>query len=216
VLAALGAVLSAVRDDGRAPSSPTPPATSPARSDVDRDVDQGAPVVISSSGEVRYPDLPSLVAASDTVVIARVTATEQGRLIADGPSGGAGIVTRTVRLEVDEVLAGVDPGAEVVVEEAGWLPDGSPVVVDGVPGSTVGDLGVWFLVRGTDESSPYWAVVNAQGRYLVDPVDETRLVDVPVEDPLIDDLEAEDPILLRHRVEGAAGLAATAGSGPPG
>jgi hypothetical protein len=209
LLAVAGAVVSSVRDDGSTSGPSPPPGPPPA--------DRGpAPVVVSSTGEARYPDLPSLVAASDTVVIARVIATGRGRVVADDPSGGAGIVTRLVRLEVDEVLAGVDPGAEVVVEEPGWLLDGAPVLVDGVAGSTVGDLGVWFLVRGGDEAFPYWAVVNAQGRYLVDPVDETRLVDVPVADRLIDDLEAEDPVILRHRVEEAASVVPTAGPQPPG
>ncbi len=207
LLALLGAALSFARDDG---SSSPPPTISAA------DVELGMePVVVSSAGEVRHPDLPSLVAASDTVVIGRVTATERGRLIGDDPSGTGGIVTRLVRLEIDEVLAGVDPGAEIVVEEPGWLTDGAPVAVDGVPGSVEGDLGVWFLVRGADPSFPYWAVVNAQGRYLVDPTDETRFVDVPVADPVIDDLEADDPIIVRHRIEAAAVPVGTEGTEAP-
>jgi hypothetical protein len=198
LLALVGAVLSVTRDDA---SVPAPGPTIPQAG-----LDAGTAVVVSSAGEVRYPDLGSLVAASDAVVIARVSATERGRLLADEPSGTGGIVTRLVRLEVEEVLAGVDPGAEITLEEPGWLIDGAPVAVDGVAGSAPGDLGVWFVVRGDDETFPYWAVVNAQGRYLVDPVDETRLVDVPVADPVVDDLETEDPVILRHRIEAAAPL----------
>lgn len=195
LLALAGAALSIPRDDGPVPGTAVPRA----------DLDLGAaPVVVSSADEVRYPDLGSLVAASDAVVIARVRAVERGRLISEDPSGTGGIVTRLVRLGVDEVLAGVDPGAEITLEEPGWLVDGAPVAVDGVAGSAPGDLGVWFVVRGHDEAFPYWAVVNAQGRYLVDPSDETRIVDVPVADPVVDDLEADDPIILRHRIEAAA------------
>lgn len=197
LLALAGAVLSILRDDGSVPA----PGTTIPQADLDL---AGAPVVVSSADEVRYPDLRSLVAASDAVVIARVGAIERGRLISDDPSGTGGIVTRLVRLEVDEVLAGLDPGAEITLEEPGWLVDGAPVAVDGVAGSAPGDLGVWFVVRGDDEAFPYWAVVNAQGRYLVDPADETRIVDVPVADPVVDDLEADDPVILRHRIEAAA------------
>lgn len=199
VLAMIGAVVSTVRsgdDPAGAPpdaaAAPTGPGGAPA-----------APVVVPSLDEPRYGELAALVAAADAVVVGEVAGVERGRVLAAGPRG-EGIVTRLVRLSVDEVLAGEDPGAEVVVEEPGWLLDGTEVAVDGAPPSAPGDLGVWFLVRGRSEEFPHLAVVNAQGRYLVDPTDERRFRDVAVRDPLVDRLEALDPILLRHEIEQAA------------
>lgn len=176
-------------------------AAPPAPSDPVR----GAPdtVVLPAESSVHASTLAELVGASDSVVIGRVLGTGRGRLVA-GSSGG-GIVTRLVRLQVEEVLAGAEPGDELVVEEPGWLTDGTAVAVNGIPGSEVGDLGIWFLVRSTDPEAPYYAVINDQGRYLVDPHDETRFRDVPVADPLIDELERQDPIILRHQVQEAAG-----------
>jgi hypothetical protein len=199
VLAMVGAVVSTVRS-GDDPAA-VPPGTSSAPTGSAGA--PGAPVVVPSVDEPRYAELAALVAAADTVVVGEVAGVERGRVLAAGP-GGEGIVTRLVRLSVDEVLAGEDPGAEVVVEEPGWLLDGTEVAVDGAAPSAPGDVGVWFLVRGGSEEFPHLAVINAQGRYLVDPADERRFLDVAVRDPLVDRLEALDPILLRHEIEQAA------------
>jgi len=192
LVAMVGAAVSTLRSvDG--PDPTTPPVSSP----------PAGTVAVSSEGEPRYGDLRALVAASDAVVVGEVVAVGPGRLLAAG-ANREGIVTRLVRLSVDEVLAGADPGAEVIVEEPGWTADGREVVVDGTPASAPGDLGIWFLVRGATEEFPHLAVVNAQGRYLVDPADERRFLDVAVRDPLVDRLERRDPVILRHEIEQAA------------
>jgi hypothetical protein len=171
---------------------------------VERGSAEAEAVVVPAESSVHATSLAELIDASDTVVIGRVLSTQRGRLVAG--ERGSGFVTRLVRLQVDEVLAGEEPGEELIVEEPGWLTDGSPIAVNGVPGSVEGDLGIWFLIRGTDPDAPYFAVVNDQGRYLVDPHDETRFRDVPVSDPLIDQLERTEPIILRHQVQEAAGV----------
>ncbi len=55
----------------------------------------------------------------------------------------------------------------------------------------------------TDRADVF-AIINEQGRYLVDADDPSRFVDVPLDDPLVDQLEAQDPTILRHQVQEAA------------
>jgi hypothetical protein len=122
--------------------------------------------------------LADLMAVSDAAVIGRVLGTD---------AMGAGLI----ELGVDEVLAGDDALPEVIaVEQPAWLTLSSD-----------GDIGIWFLVRA--DGADVFAVVNEQGRYLVDPDDSSRFVDVPLDDPLVDELEAEDPTILRHQVQEA-------------
>lgn len=189
------AVAVALRDGGAGDPSPAV---------RDHETAEVEAIVLPAGSSVLAASLPELVEASDTVVIGRVLGTERGRLVSGG--SGSGFVTRLVRLQIEEVLAGDAAGDELIVEEPGWLTDGTPVAVNGVPGSAEGDLGIWFLVRGADPDAPYFAVINDQGRYLVDPSDETRFLDVPVDDPLIDQLEGQEPVILRHQVQEAAGV----------
>lgn len=134
-----------------------------------------------TSDSPRYATLDELVAASDLVVRGEVTATERGRWFGDG-STGPRIQSRLVTLAVDEVLVGSLPGGagtdatgadraatgSLLLEEEGWLEDGSPIVVDGAAPSAVGDAGVWFLVDPGDDTTDAWIVVSAQGRRLGD------------------------------------------------
>jgi hypothetical protein len=141
------------------PSTPDPePATGAAE-------ESREPVAVTSDAP-RYADLAELVAASDLVVRGEVEATERGR--AFGGPGGAAIVSRLVRLRVDEVLAGPAPvdAVDVLVEEEGWLDDGRPLAVDGAAPTEVGDRGIWFLLDVGDPELPVYTVVNAEGRYL--------------------------------------------------
>ena len=126
--------------------------------------DEPAPVAVDSDAP-RFRSLDELVAASDVVVRGEVVATERGRPF--GEPGGTTIVSRLVTLRVDDVLAGAAPAdGAVLVEEEGWLDDGRPLVVDGVPPSADGDAGIWFLAAGGDPDLPTYLVVGAQGRYL--------------------------------------------------
>jgi hypothetical protein len=141
------------------------------------------PVAVSSDAP-RLGSLEQLVAAADLVVRAEVAATERGRVF--GEPGGAAIESRLVTLDVTEVLAGIEPRDDtVLVEEEGWLEDGTPVIVDGAAPSRGGDDGIWFLVDVGDPDTPVYVVVSAQGRYLAD---GDRLVGATGDDPLIEAL----------------------------
>lgn len=132
-----------------APSSTTEP---PAEA-----VDSDAP---------RYSTLAELRAAADLVVTGRVIDTTRGRVFGDTAAGTA-IRSRVVTVEVTSVVAGTDPGTRsLLVEEEGWLLDGTPLIVDGLAPSAVGDEGIWFLAAGGDPDLGAYVVVNFQGRYL--------------------------------------------------
>lgn len=141
------------------------------------------PVAVSSDAP-RVTTLDELVAASDVVVQGRVAEIRRGR--AFGEPGGRTIVSRLVTLRVETVLAGASPttGA-VLVEEEGWLDDGSPLVVDGLRPTEEGDSGVWFLTAGGDPDVPAYVVVGPQGRYLAE---GGRLAGATGGDPLVSEL----------------------------
>jgi hypothetical protein len=147
VVALVAGVLLTRPDDGEATAAPDP--------------------VAVSSDAPRLGSLEELVAASDLVVRAEVVATEPGRVF--GEPGGTAVESRLVTLEVGEVLSGTAPRDDtVLVEEEGWLDDGTPLIVDGAAPSRTGDDGIWFLVDVGDPDAPVHVVVSAQGRYLVD------------------------------------------------
>ena len=158
------------RDDERPTTAPTTTA-------------EPQPVAVTSDAP-RVATLAELVASADVVLRGEVTSTERGRLF--GEPGAGAVESRLVTLRVAEVLAGAaPPETSIVVEEEGWLEDGTPIVVDGAAPSQVGDDAIWFLdAVGTDDL-PVYVAVSAQGRYLVADDD---LVGATGDDPLIDEL----------------------------
>ncbi|QYG92177.1 hypothetical protein HC251_06800 [Iamia sp. SCSIO 61187] len=149
------------------------------------------PVEISSDSPT-YATLGELLAASDLVVRARVTSTERGRVFGE-PGQDTALESRLVALEVTEVLRGPEPPPEFLVEEEGWLLDGSPLIVDGLVPSAEGDDAIWFLVDPSATEPAPFVTVNAQGRYLVDG-DALR------------GAEGADPLVTRIEALGAEGL----------
>lgn len=158
------------------------------------------PPVDIASDSPTYATLDELLAASDLVVRARVTSTERGRVFGE-PGEATAIESRLVALEVTETLRGPEPPAEILVEEEGWLLDGSPLIVDGLVPSAAGDDAIWFLVDPSDdpqEATPF-VTTNAQGRYLV--VDGT-LLGPDGDDPLVLRIEQLGPTALEAAIRG--------------
>ena len=156
-----------------------------------------APVDISSDSPA-YATLDELLAASDLVVRARVTSTERGRVFGE-PGEETALESRLVALEVTEVLRGTAPPPEILVEEEGWLLDGSPLIVDGLVPSATGDDAIWFLVDPSDdpqEATPF-VTTNSQGRYIV--VDD-QLIGPDGDDPLVTRIEALTPDALAEAI----------------
>jgi hypothetical protein len=119
-----------------------------------------ATIDLAATDALQIDGLDPLVAAADCVFGGRVTSTERGRTLGDRD---ASVVSRLVTIDIVEPLAGPCRG-EIVLEEEGWLPDGSVVTVNGWVGSEAGDVGVWFLVQGPDaELMPYAATVATTG-----------------------------------------------------
>ena len=148
-----------------------------------------SPVPVSSDAP-RFSQLSELVAAADLVVTGEVASVARGRTF--GEPGGTAIVSRVVTLRVDSVLAGTPPaaGADVLVEEEGWLADGRALAVDGAAPTQEGDRGIWFLVDVGDPELPVYTVVNAEGRYLLGDAGGGTLVGAAGDDPLIARVEA--------------------------
>lgn len=157
------------------------------------------PVAVESDAPA-HATLAELVAASDLVVRATVTSVERGRVFGDPGQEGA-IESRLVGVEVTEVLHGEEPPPEFLVEEEGWLLDGSPLIVDGLAPSVVGTDVIWFLVDPTDTEPAPFVTVNAQGRYTVD---GDALVGADGDDPLVARVETLTPTDLEAQVRAAA------------
>jgi hypothetical protein len=125
------------------------------------------PLRVRATSVYDFSSLDEMGAASDLVVEADVVAVERGRLV--GEPGEGGVISRIVTLAVVDVIRGDAAASTVIVEEEGWLPDGTPIIVDDVEPSVVGDHGVWFLdaldaLDGAD--LPAYLVINSQGRML--------------------------------------------------
>jgi hypothetical protein len=156
------------------------------------------PTAITSDAP-HLASLAELVGASDLVVRGHVLATERGRVF--GQPGGAALESRLVTLRIDEVLGHSESaldaaGATVVVEEPGWLEDGTPIEVDGVPPSVEGEEVIWFLQavpaaaqEGADDPAAF-VLVGPQGHYAVH---GDRLTGAKGDDPLTAELEALGP-----------------------
>jgi hypothetical protein len=123
-----------------------------------------ATVNVEATSIYQFASLDEMVAASDAIVVGRVTATERGRLVGDPENGG--VISRLVTVAVDDVLAGVVDAGSILVEEEGWLTDDTPITVNGVAASEVGDEGLWFLDFNDDAELASFLVINSQGRFL--------------------------------------------------
>ena len=121
---------------------------------------------VTASGP-EFSSIGDMAARSDLIVEGTVVAVDDGRRITDPADPTAGVVTRLYELQVVEVYQG-DAGDFVLVEQEDALLDGTPIVVNGLSPHAVGDVGFWFLVVGDSEEFPFTAVVNQQGRLLVD------------------------------------------------
>ena len=109
----------------------------------DTPVDTPEPLRVRATSVYDFSSLDEMGAASDLVVEADVVAVERGRLV--GEPGEGGVISRIVTLAVADVIRGDAAASTVIVEEEGWLPDGTPIIVDDIEPSVVGDHGVWFL-----------------------------------------------------------------------
>ncbi len=160
------------------------------------------PPVDITSDSPAYATLDELLAASDLVVRARVSSTERGRVFGE-PGEDTALESRLVALEVTETLRGLEPPPEILVEEEGWLLDGSPLIVDGLVPSAEGDDAIWFLVDPSDdplEATPF-VTPTAPGRYLVG---GDVLLGADGDDPLVLRIEGLTPDQLEEAVRRAA------------
>lgn len=150
-----------------------------------------APVDVDATSIYQFASLDEMAAASDAIVVGRVIATERGRLVGDPANGG--VISRLVTVTVDEALAGV-VGATIVVEEEGWLTDDTPITVNGVAATKVGDEGLWFLDLNDDAELSSFLVINSQGRFLF--ADDGTVQGGDQRDALVQQLQRQSPTQL--------------------
>lgn len=126
------------------------------------------PVEVTAESVYRFATIDEMARASDLVVVGEVVAVERGRLVGDPDHGG--VISRVVTIEIADLVR--DPSGTgattVLVEEEGWLPDGSPLVVNGVAPTAIGDVGLWFLDEVPTGDAVTYVVINSQGRFLDD------------------------------------------------
>ena len=174
--------------------------------------DPPLPLRVRATSIYDFSSLEEMSAASDVVVEADVIAVERGRLVGEPDEGG--VISRIVTLAVDRVISGViggvisgDPAggvSTVIVEEEGWLPDGTPIIVDDVEPSAVGDHGVWFLDALDDADRadlPAYLVINSQGRMLER---DDRVEGGDQTDPLVREVQQRSFDELIRALEAAA------------
>ena len=141
---------------------------------IGTDEDAAAPTLdaidLQAQGPV-FASLDELIAASDVIVEGGIVAVDDGRAVTDPSDPAAGFTTALFQLDVIESFRGGDVDSLIVEQEAALL-DGTPITVNGLAPNQVGDTGFWFLVRGDDETFPYVALVNEQGRILFDRLGE--------------------------------------------
>jgi hypothetical protein len=138
------------------------------------DGDQPAPAFVEATGP-RFESVAEMADRADLVVEGTAVALDRGRTITDPFVEDAGVVTQLVQVDVD----GEDP---VIVEQESALLDGTPIAVNGLAPVAVGDGGFWFLVQGESDEFPYTALVNHQGRIVV----EGGVPRTVVGDPVLD------------------------------
>lgn len=165
-----------------------------------------SPTMVAQSAETNvFDDLPTMVATSDLVVRARVSAVAPGRWVGDLEPGGRERV-RDVTLEVEEVLFDKDGGAapgRVTLDEWGWVADGRGYRDANLTWTAPGDEGYYFLTPVRDAPGHH-RLISSQGRALVDG------------DALVPGSEEGDPLHARTHdlspaaMESAVARAATA------
>lgn len=159
------------------------------------------PVAVAASPAERFATVEALVAASDLVVRGTVVDLSRGRVV--GSPGGASIESRIVGVAIDDVLAGpTPPGATVMVEEEGFLADGTPIALNGSRPPEVGDVGVWFLQRLDDPELAAYLITGTQGRFVVGPGGAVEGSDP--DDPVVAELAGAGLDVIAERVRAAA------------
>lgn len=141
------------------------------------------PIDVTSSSPT-FNTLEDLVAASDLVVVGVVEDAAVGRAISDPTDPTAGIRTTLYTLQVEDSLVG-GPVERLVVEHETALLDGTPITIDGIQPPQVGERGLLFLIAGTTEDFPHYALIGPQGRY---PINDSTIRSIS-DDPLSETLD---------------------------
>ena len=122
-----------------------------------------------------FDSLEGMIATSDLVVLGEVTAIRQGRLLFPQEVATSDRL-RDATITISEILKGEYTGSTLVIEEQGYLADGTPYELTEMPWSQIGDVGVFFLKHSDLHSEGYFGQIHPDGRILtayVDPIDNS-------------------------------------------
>lgn len=155
-------------------------------------------VVMSARYFYHFEEIPTLVRTTDLIVEGTVREVRPGRSVGEGDHP---LQFREVRIEVSNVYYSRDreQPTEVVIEEEGWDVDRPIISFNGLAASQVGDVGFYFLKR--KDPTPYYALINNQGRYLMR---GDGLEGADRQDPLIERIERMSPRQFREEIAAAA------------
>jgi hypothetical protein len=169
------------------------------------------PLGVTQGSEVQLaPDLPTMAASSDLVVVADVIAVRRGRAVGDA---GNGIRFREVDVRPVDLLNGPSQmPATLLLEQEGWQIDGATehsYAPEGLGWLQVGTRVLLFLVdKGGEEAGRYRAI-SSQGTYQLVGAD-IRPVPAPL--PSDEPLVAEVASLDQGQVAAAVDAATEAGA----
>ena len=175
------------------------------------------PEAVARGSEVQLaPDLETMVASSNVVLVGRIEAVRQGRTVGDP---GSQLRFREVDVRPLEVLHGdVPTRSTLLVEQEGWWLDGESEVSfanEGQGWLQVGTTTLLFLVDKGGEEAGHYRAISSQGAYLLAGTDVRPVPSAaPSEDPLVATLADVDLDQVEADISDASHAAANGSATP--
>ncbi|MGI9611502.1 MAG: hypothetical protein ACR2QO_01245 [Acidimicrobiales bacterium] len=128
--------------------------------------DRESPTVDVEAIGPEFTSIEELAEASQLIVTGTIVDATPGRVLTDPNNPDVGIRTTIFTLDVAESTAD-DAGDTITIEYETSLLDGTPTTIDGIAPPVTGETGLYFLIAGPSDDYPHHAIVNHQGRYLL-------------------------------------------------
>ena len=125
-----------------------------------------------------FDSLEEMIATSDLVVLGEVTEIRQGRLLFPQEAATSDRL-RDATITISEILKGEYGGTTLVIEEQGYLADGTPYELSEMPWSQIGDVGVFFLNQSPLHPEGHFGQIHPDGRILtahMDSIDNSVVI----------------------------------------
>ena len=166
-------------------------------------------IAIAGVWHYSFDSLEGMIATSDLVVLGEVTAIRQGRLLVPQEVATSHRL-RDATVTISEILKGEYTGSTLVIEEQGYLADGTPYELTEMPWSQIGDVGVFFLKHSVFHPDGHFGQIHPDGRILtahMDPLDNSIVTPVKAlvfsHTPLGERLGSLGPSIVRDNIVAA-------------